>query len=148
MQPSLMCSYKVQAMSHWNSLAVDQPPLQFVACGSCATISTAELGNRWAGNMQQLFGLRPALTCIRDMNDCDSMLTLIIKALSSVIHISRHLATSHHHYTISNGALATKGSLEVAAKVKQALYEHRSMLHNCLCSYIAAVVQLHSFTLL
>ncbi len=69
------------------------------------------------------------------------MLALIITALSCVTYIPRHLATSHHHYTISNGALAPMGSLALAAKPKQALQHHMSMLHNCLRSYIAAVAQ-------
>ena len=44
------------------------------------------------------------------------------------------------------GTLATSGSLTLAAKVKWALYKHRSMLLICLCSYITAVVQLcHSY---
>ena len=71
------------------------------------------------------------------------MLALIITALSCATHIPCHSATSHHHYTISNGALAKPGSLALAAKVKWALYHHMSMLHICLCSFIAAVVQLH-----
>lgn len=70
------------------------------------------------------------------------MLALIIIALSCAIHVPRHLATSHHHYTISNGALATMGSLALAAKVKWALCKHTCMLHICLRRYVAAVVQL------
>ena len=88
----------------------------------------AELGKKLAGICSNCL----ALTCVRLLNYCDFMVALIITALSCVIHIPRHLATSHHHYTIS------KGSLALAAKVKWALYEHRSLLHICLRSYIAA----------
>ena len=99
----------------------------------------AELGIMMAGICSNCL----ALTSVRLLNYDDVMVALIITALSCVMHIPHHAATSHHHYTISNGGLATKDSLALAAEVKQALYEHRSMLHSCLCSYIAAVVQLH-----
>ena len=84
----------------------------------------------------------PALTCVRHSDDCDFMLAHIMTAMSCVIHIPCHVATSHHHYTISDWCPGNNRQ-SLAAKVKWALYKHRSMLHICLRSYITAVVQLY-----